>query len=111
MRAAGIVAAVVLLGIGPGAQAAARKAPAPRVVTIVVDKLAFGPAPRGLKVGDVVEWVNRDIFEHSATARDGSFDVDLPAGGKGRTRLKRAGAIAYVCKYHPGMTGTLDVHP
>jgi plastocyanin len=83
--------------------------PAPGVVTIVVDKLAFGPAPRGLKVGDVVQWVNRDIFQHSATARDKSFDVELPPGGQGRTVLRRAGKIAYVCRYHPGMTGVLEV--
>ena len=26
---------------------------------------------------DTVEWVNQDIFVHSATADDGSFDVEL----------------------------------
>jgi len=42
-----------------------------------------------LHVNDIVEWVNADIFQHTATAADGSFDVDLPAGAKGRTILKR----------------------
>ena len=108
MRRFAIVTGVVLLSLAVGAHAAPRK-PAPRVFTITVDKLAFGPAPSGLKVGDVVEWVNKDIFQHSATARDKSFDVELKAGGKGRAVLRKAGNIAYICRYHPGMTGVLKV--
>ena len=60
----------------------------PRVHEIEIDKLAFGPAPEVLHVNDSVEWVNADIFQHTATAADGSFDVDLPAGAKGRTILR-----------------------
>ena len=52
---------------------------------------------------------HRDIFEHSATARDKSFDVDLPAGKQATTVLRKAGDIAFACKYHPGMKGTLKV--
>ncbi len=84
-------------------------APAPKVHTIVVDKMKFGAVPPGARVGDTILWVNRDVFRHTATARDGSFNVDLPAGKSGRIVLKRAGAIAYYCVYHPGMTGVLTV--
>jgi plastocyanin len=80
-----------------------------RVKTISVDTLAFGPGPTDLRVGDTVEWRNPGILEHSATADDASFDVDLPAGGSGRTRLRRAGVIKYYCRFHPGMTGELHV--
>ena len=83
----------------------------PRVHRIGIDKLAFGPAPGGLHVNDVVEWTNSDILRHTATATDGSFDIDLPAGATGRTILKRAGDIPYVCRFHPGMKGRLDVAP
>jgi plastocyanin len=78
---------------------------------IEVNKLAFGPAPSGLHVDDVVEWRNLDIFRHSATAADGSFDVDLPAGGSGQTILNKAGVIEFRCRFHPGMKGRLDVAP
>ena len=81
----------------------------PKVAEIVLDKLAFGPAPAGLRVGDKVRWINRDIFRHSATADDHSFDVDLPPGGRGEVVLKRAGTIVYTCRYHPGMKGQLVV--
>ena len=83
----------------------------PRVHEIEIDKLAFGPAPEVLHVNDSVEWVNADIFQHTATAADGSFDVDLPAGAKGRTILKRAGVVDYFCRFHPGMQGRLEVAP
>jgi len=83
----------------------------PRAHEIEIDKLAFGPAPEGLHVNDIVEWVNADIFQHTATAADGSFDVDLPAGAKGQTILKRAGVVDYFCRFHPGMKGRLEVAP
>jgi plastocyanin len=83
----------------------------PRVHKIAIDNLAFGPAPAGLHVNDIVEWTNSDILRHTATARDGSFDIDLPAGATSRTILKRAGSVTYVCRFHPGMKGRLEVAP
>lgn len=76
------------------------------VHVIVLDKMVFGPMPTGVRAGDIIEWVNHDIFEHSATARDGSFDIDLKPGATVRTTAK-AGSFAFFCKFHPGMTGTL----
>jgi plastocyanin len=83
----------------------------PRVHKITIDNLAFGPSPGGLHVNDIVEWANSDILRHTATATDGSFDIDLPAGAKGRTILKQAGGVTYVCRFHPGMKGRLEVAP
>ena len=82
----------------------------PQTWTIPVDDLAFGPSPQGLHVGDTVVWTNHDLFQHSATAQ-GVFDVELPAGGSGRTLLKQPGLIVYICRYHPGMTARLEVKP
>lgn len=76
---------------------------------IVIDDVAFGPAPADVRVGDVIEWQNRDFVAHTATARDGSFDVDLPAGTSARVELTRPGEIAFFCRYHPGMAGTITV--
>ncbi|HUW52634.1 MAG TPA: cupredoxin domain-containing protein [Rhodanobacter sp.] len=79
-----------------------------RVHVIVIDKMQYGPMPAGLHAGDSIEWVNRDIFEHSVTARDGRFDIDLKPGASMRTTAV-AGTTAFFCKFHPGMTGTLVV--
>ncbi|MEO8777986.1 MAG: cupredoxin domain-containing protein [Rhodanobacter sp.] len=75
---------------------------------VVIDKMAFGSMPAGVRAGDIVEWVNRDIFEHSATARDGSFDVGLKSGATVRMTAKR-GTFAFFCKFHPTMQATLVV--
>ena len=82
---------------------------APRSYTVVIDKMKFGPVPAALHKGDVIIWVNRDFLRHSATAKDHSFDVDLPAGARAKTVVGKTGAIPFVCRYHPGMRGTLQV--
>lgn len=95
-------AALVLL---PASAAAA----APRVHTVVIDKMKFGPVPARIRSGDTIIWVNKDMFKHTATARDKSFNVDLPPRTSGKTVIKRSGKIAFYCIYHPGMKGTLNV--
>jgi plastocyanin len=99
--AAAIASLAALL---PAAPAAA----APRTYTVVMDKMKFGPVQQ-VKVGDSIIWVNGDILKHSATAKDGSFNVDLPPGAKARMVVRKAGAIPFYCRYHPGMRGTLSV--
>src|SRR5689334_16321316 len=91
------------LALSPSATAA------PKVHVVVMDRLKFGPVPTDLHVGDTIRWVNKDLFRHTATARDGSFNVDLVAGAAAGTRLTRAGTIAFFCRYHPGMTGRLTI--
>jgi plastocyanin len=83
--------------------------PAPKVYTVTLANLGFGPAPAELHVGDTIQWVNGDIFQHTATARNGAFDVDLPPKATARTVLTKPGTIDFYCRYHPGMTGRLTV--
>ena len=103
MRGWLVIGPLAALLLSPAAAAA------PRSYTVVIDKMRYGALPTGAKVGDMIVWDNRDIFRHSATARDGSFNVDLVAGAKGKIVLRKAGAIAFTCKYHPGMHGVLQV--
>src|SRR6478752_6884464 len=84
-------------------------AASPRVWTVIIDKMKFGPLPNQLHKGDSIVWVNRDFLRHTATAANHSFDVDLPAGAKGTTVIKRSGAIPFTCRFHPGMRGVLQV--
>ena len=82
---------------------------APREIVVVMDNMNFGRLPSDAKVGDVIIWDNRDTVLHTATARDGSFDVRLQPGKKGRTVLTKAGNLAIYCIFHPMMRGTLKV--
>ena len=95
----GAVALLPLLG--------SRALAAPRTHTAVMANMRFGPLPPGIKVGDVIVWVNRDVVPHTATARDGSFNVDIPARESRRMTVRRAGTFAFYCRYHPAMRGTL----
>jgi len=78
-------------------------------VHIAMKDVAFSPAKIAAKVGDTVEWANKDFVAHTATARDGSFNVDLAASKTGRTVLKKAGKVEYYCRYHPTMKAEIDV--
>ena len=96
-----LAALAALLLASPPASAA------PRSYTVTIDRLAFGAMPAGVLRGDTIVWVNRDIFRHSATARDKSFDVDLPPKSRVTMRVGFVGSEAFYCKYHPGMKAVL----
>jgi Plastocyanin len=99
-------------GIAPVSATSTAKQPATaqarRVHVIAIDKMQYGPMPTDVRAGDVIEWTNHDILEHSATARDGHFDVDLKPGTSGRITVV-AGTLVFFCKFHPGMTGAVVV--
>jgi plastocyanin len=99
----------VFLALAGAACVAAPACAAPKVYTITLQQLAFGPVPSGLRVGDTIEWVNNDVLLHSATAKDNSFDVELKPKAHVRMVLRKAGNFTFYCRYHPGMTGVLMV--
>ncbi|HJU19429.1 MAG TPA: cupredoxin domain-containing protein [Stellaceae bacterium] len=78
---------------------------------VVIRDIAYHDVPKEVHVGDVVVWTNKDFIDHTATARDGSFDIVLSADKTARTTLKRAGKIAFYCRFHPQMTGVITVLP
>jgi plastocyanin len=79
-------------------------------IEVTIDKLVFSPPSVEAKVGDTIEWVNKDAFAHTATAK-GGWEVTIPPKSKGQLTLKAAGAIDYFCRFHPNMKGHLDVAP
>ena len=48
-------------------------------IHVKMEKLAFVPAEITAHVGDTIEWNNSDFVAHTATARDGSWDILIPA--------------------------------
>jgi plastocyanin len=80
-------------------------------IQIVMQDLVFAPAEISAKVGDTIEWVNKDAFVHSATARNGDFDVNLPPKKTVSSVLQKAGSVEYYCRYHPNMKAVLKIAP
>ena len=103
LRVPPIALAVLLSPMTPPATAA------PQTHMVVIDKMKFGAMPAGVRAGDRILWVNKDMFRHTATAKDGSFNVDLPPGAKAVAIVKKPGAITVTCRYHPAMRAMLNV--
>lgn len=80
-------------------------------VRIDVKSLAFTPAEITARVGDTIEWVNGDFVAHTATARNGEWDVKLAPHATGRTVAKSPGKVEYYCRYHPNMKGQVTIAP
>jgi plastocyanin len=93
-------AACVLLPVALPAPAAAA------THVVVIDQMKYSPLPP-LKVGDTVTFVNKDMFRHTVTASNNSFNLDLVPGTQGSLHINSAGHAAFYCKYHPGMRGTM----
>jgi plastocyanin len=97
------IVAALTMGISVPAHAA--------TIQITMDNLVIAPAEVLAKIGDTVEWINKDIFAHTATARNGDFDVPMPPKKTVTSVLKKAGLIDYYCRFHPNMKATLIVAP
>ena len=63
-----------------------------------------------MAAGDRVTWTNRDIVPHSVTATAAGIESGDLAQGKSWTYVARTkGEIAYICRLHPVMHGTVVV--
>ena len=80
-------------------------------IQIVIENLVFSPAEVTAKVGDTIEWVNKDVFAHTATARNGDFDVNQPPKKTVTSVLQKAGTVEYYCRFHPNMKAVLKIMP
>jgi plastocyanin len=80
-------------------------------IQITMENLVFSPAEASAKAGDTIEWINKDIFVHTATARNGDWDVTMPPKKTVTSVLKKAGTIDYYCRFHPNMKAVLNVAP
>ncbi|PWJ93058.1 plastocyanin [Mesorhizobium loti] len=79
-------------------------------IQVTIDRLVFSPATVEAKVGDTIEWVNKDVFAHTATVK-GSWEVMIPPKKSASLTLKTAGPVDYFCRFHPNMKGRLVVVP
>ncbi|WP_191971392.1 cupredoxin domain-containing protein [Streptomyces luteolifulvus] len=80
--------------------------------SITMENFAFSPADLQVRPGEKITVVNKDSAAHTVTATEGdTFDTgNIPGGKSGTfTAPAEAGEYAFVCTFHPNMTGTLIV--
>jgi len=87
--------------------AAAATAASAKVVRIDIEKLVFTPKEVTVEVGDTIEWTNKDVFAHTATADDKSWEVVLAPHATGTYVVESAGIVGYFCRFHPNMRGKI----
>jgi plastocyanin len=76
---------------------------------VKIEGMQFSPATVKVHRGDTVTWRNNDLVPHTVTAA-GKFDSGAIATGKTFSRKMDApGAYDYICTYHPGMKGRIEV--
>jgi plastocyanin len=80
-------------------------------IQIVMENLVISPAEASLKAGDTIEWINKDVFAHTATARNGDFDVTIAPKKTVTSVVKKPGTVEYYCRFHPNMKAVLTIAP
>ena len=80
-------------------------------IQITMTNLVVAPSEVSAKVGDTIEWINNDVLAHTATARNGDFDVMMPPRKTVTSVLKKAGTVEYYCRFHPNMKAVLKIAP
>lgn len=98
-----------LTGVGIGAILPVVPARA-ETIRVAINQLEFEPASVDARVGDTIEWSNRDVVAHTATLR-GGWDVMIPAGKTATLVLKTPGEVEYYCRFHPNMKARLSITP
>jgi plastocyanin len=98
-----LLSAELALPLGAGAARA-------QTLRVTIDKMAFLPADIEARAGDTIEWINNDLFAHTATVK-GDFEVMLPPKRSGSAVMEKAGTVDYYCRFHPNMKGRIRIAP
>ncbi len=100
------------------------------VYQVAIENFKFKPTDLKVKVGETVEWINKDYssytqeiddmqekekeglqegIQHTVTFESIGSDIHLPVGGTATVTFTGPGTFRYFCQYHPSMQGTVTV--
>ena len=97
-----LAAALLCVGAAPGVTAKPHR--------VTIRNLMYHPAKITIKVGESVQWINKDDHDHTVVAMNKSFSSEnLGRDDTFRHVFTRAGKFEYYCRYHPRMKGTVTV--
>ena len=78
--------------------------------SVEIRNFKFRPKTMTIDTGDRVRWRNEDADDHTATARDDSFDTGTLGENESATeQFDDEGTFRYICELHPSMKGTVEV--
>lgn len=109
-----LAAALAACGSSGGDDPAPAAAQAPKAAgtAVSVQDNTFSPGTLKVHVGDTVTFTNEGGIAHTVTATSGAkFDSgSLAPGATFQFTAEKAGTVSYVCTFHPGMQGTIEVN-
>jgi plastocyanin len=78
---------------------------------VSVQDNTFKPGTLKVAPGDTVTFTNDGAIAHTVTATSGAkFDSgSLAPGATFKFTAEKAGTVSYVCTFHPGMQGSIEV--
>ena len=103
--------------LNPASATAAPALPSPTAVAaepaaaVEIKGFAYLPARVTVRRGGEVTWTDRDASNHTVTFEDeGPEDIgNIREGRSATVTFEEPGTYAYVCEFHPGMAGTVEV--
>ena len=102
-----IVPCALVLALAGAESASAR---APKKVQITIGAMAISAPPGPIRTGDTVEWLNKDIVDHTSTEKKTMlWNVSIAPGKSAKVVMKKAGTFDYYCRYHPNMVARIVV--
>jgi plastocyanin len=99
-RALGLAAALVLFSDLMAAGKAHR---------VSMESMKYAPETLQVALGDTVTWTNRDLVPHTVSADKSLESGTIEGEREWRYLAKQKGRLDYICRFHPGMRGTLIV--
>ena len=105
-----LAVAALIAGCGGGSGESIGQPAAAKSAKKIVDMTdsTFAPQTIDAQVGDTISFVNKDEIAHNATG-DGIDSGTIAGGATFDFKAAKAGTISYVCTFHPGMTGTVNL--
>ncbi len=77
--------------------------------TVVIEAMQYTPSDLQVQTGDVVEWVNKDFFPHTATSPKNFDSGVIASNALWKFTVKTKGTFSYICSLHPTMKASLTV--
>lgn len=102
MLTAGLVVALGLAFVAVGVAPSGERAANAEGGGITIESFQYNPAELAAKAGQAITITNNDDMPHTVTAKDGSFDTQVPAKGTATVTVSKAGSFPYDCTLHPG---------
>jgi plastocyanin len=102
-RSTSVLVFAAAVALSPGALAAGKSH------QVAIEGMKFVPERSEVAVGDSITWVNHDLVPHTVTNVARKLESGtIAANGKWTYVVRRKGDVDYVCRFHPGMRGTLS---